>query len=79
MGLIARYLWNILISVDQLANTVLGGDPDMSLSGRMGRAIKEGRCILCRPICWILGKLDKDHCKKQDIKEADEGRDAVFK
>ena len=32
-----RWLWNILISVDQFGNSVLGGDPDETISARAGR------------------------------------------
>lgn len=78
MGLINRYIWNVLVSIDQLANTVLGGDPDMTLSGRMGRDVRNGRCRACRLICWLLNKIDPKHCANQDIKESDEGSDAVI-
>ena len=78
MGLINRYIWNVLISIDQLANTVLGGDPDMTLSGRMGRDIKNKRCRLCLAVCWLLNKIDPNHCQKQEVTESDEGRDAVL-
>lgn len=72
-----KYLANVAISVDQLANTLLGGDPDMTISTRMGRAIRNGRCHLCRPVCWLLGKIDKDHCARADKAERDEGRDQI--
>jgi hypothetical protein len=70
-----RYVYNILIGLDQLVNAVTGGDPDMTLSGRMGRAVSEGRCKLCGLICWLLGLIDKDHCAVAAKHEADEGAD----
>lgn len=79
MRLLLKYILNLLVSIDQLFNTLLGGDPDMTLSGRMGRAIKENRCLLCKFICKILNKFDGNHCAQQDLNEADEGKDEVIK
>jgi hypothetical protein len=72
------YLWNIAVALDQFLNTALGGDPDMTLSGRMGRAIKQNKCYLCRAICLVLNKFEINHCIKQDINEQDEGRDEIW-
>jgi hypothetical protein len=68
-----RYLFNVLIGLDQFVNAVTGGDPDMTLSGRMGRAVAEDRCKLCGVICWMLGRIDPDHCARANRDEADEG------
>lgn len=57
------YLKNILVSIDQLINTLLGGKPDETLSSRAYKLRDEG-------IYWpsiIIDKLffwEKDHCKK---------------
>ncbi len=67
----SMYFWNVLVSVDQFANTLLGGDPDETMSSRMGKAINEGRCKFCKVVCWVLNKIDKDHCNKSI--ELDEG------
>ncbi|MDP4158147.1 MAG: hypothetical protein Q8911_00075 [Bacillota bacterium] len=32
-----KYFYNILIGIDQLCNTILGGDPDETISSRMGK------------------------------------------
>lgn len=74
-----QYIFNALIGLDQFANALLGGDPDMTLSGRMGRAVAEGRCKLCGLICWLLGLIDKDHCALANKHEADEGADETVK
>ena len=37
MNLASRYLWNVLLSLDQLGNSLLGGDPDETISSRVGR------------------------------------------
>ena len=65
-----RYAWNLLIALDQFANTVLGGYPDETISSRAAKAARAGRrwgCILCR----LLDQIDKGHCEKSI--EADEG------
>lgn len=57
-----QYFWNILISLDQTANTVLGGNPDETMSSRMGKHIKKNECALCKVVCFFLTKLDPNHC-----------------
>ena len=65
------YFWNVLVSVDQLGNTLLGGDPDETLSSRMGKDIKANKCKICRLVCFLLGKIQTDHCNRSI--EPDEG------
>lgn len=61
-----RYLWNILITIDQFANTLLGGNPDETISGRMGWRIKTGKATKFELwLCRVLSKIDtttKKHC-----------------
>lgn len=38
MRLFLQYIFNIAVSLDQLVNTILGGDPDETLSRRISRA-----------------------------------------
>lgn len=71
MAAITRYLWNLLIALDQLANALLAGDPDETISSRMGKAVREGRCVLCRFLCGLLHRIDPNHCRKSI--EEDEG------
>lgn len=66
-----KWFWNILISIDQFFNTLLGGDPDETISSRAGK--RESNCKLCKWLCKFLNKLDPDHCK--DSIETDEGKD----
>ena len=67
-----RYFWNVLISLDQLLNTILGGDPDETISSRMGKSIeRKDNCRICIFLCKVLNLIDKDHCKKSI--EYDEG------
>lgn len=73
--MLKRYFWNVLISVDQLANTLIGGDPDETISSRAGKRSSESKpwYYLCRMLHWI----DKEHCKKSI--ETDEGSNAAIK
>jgi hypothetical protein len=68
-----QYIWNILISVDQLANTILLGDPDETMSSRMGKHMAKHDCPFCNFICKLLNLIQKDHCVKSI--ELDEGKD----
>lgn len=68
---VSLYFWNFLVAIDQLFNTILGGDPDETLSSRMGKNVREGRCKLCKIVCYILNKIDSNHCDKSI--EAEEG------
>lgn len=70
-----KYVWNILIAVDQLANTLLLGDPDETLSSRMGKHVAKRECGACRLICWILDQIQVNHCQRSI--EVDEGKDAI--
>lgn len=64
------YLINLIISIDQLANTILGGLPDETISSRLGKRIKKNNCLFSRFICKILDIFDKGHC--EDAIEEDE-------
>lgn len=66
-----KYLINLLISIDQLINTILGGYPDETMSSRMGKNIKKNDCLFSKIICRILDIFDKGHC--EDAIEKDEG------
>ena len=70
-----KYFWNILISLDQLVNVILGpvlnialnpiyrfGKPDDTLSEVFARNVDN--CRFCRYACWVLFWLDKNHCEK---------------
>lgn len=61
--IVGRYLWRILISLDQLANTLLGGDPDETVSSRLSRAMDRGSRVGAVG-CAILDRLDPKHCER---------------
>ena len=64
------YLRRVLIGIDQLVNAITGGDPDETISSRMGKGISSN-CLFCKWACWILDLIDRDHCHKSI--EPDEG------
>lgn len=69
-----KYYWNILIALDQLANAILFGDPDETLSSRAGKGVD--RYIVWYLLCVILDYFDPDHCEKYI--EEDEGKDSAI-
>jgi hypothetical protein len=78
-----KYFWNFLISLDQLGNTLAGGDPDETISSRIGKvqAKNNGKIPrnkpLMRLIYWGVNNIDPGHFP--DSIEKDEGDDAVIK
>jgi hypothetical protein len=60
-----KYIWNILIALDDLMNAFLGGDPQETMSSRMGKhLVKHEKCPVCRFLCKLLNRIQKDHCVK---------------
>ena len=56
------YLGNVLIAVDQLGNTLLGGSPVETISSRAARGTRAGSrgwCLLCK----LLAKFQSHHCR----------------
>jgi len=74
--MVGRYFYNLLISIDQLINTILGGDPDETMSSRMGKHLAKRDCPLCNLLCSLLNLINKNHCVKAI--EPDEGKNATF-
>jgi hypothetical protein len=64
-----RYVQNVLLGFDEFANTLIGGAPGDTISGRSGRAAKDGR-VWGRVLCYLLGLIDKDHCTKAIANDA---------
>jgi len=77
-----NYFINNLIAIDQLGNALFGGDPDETISSRLGKLkLKHlGTIPWSRPISKIvdffLDKLDSNH--SIDAIEEDEGKDAIL-
>lgn len=79
--MLGKWLVNILVGVDQLANAVCLGDPDETLSSRYGKVKRDngGRIPWTRPLMKVvdagLEVIDKNH--SIDAIEEDEGKDAI--
>jgi hypothetical protein len=77
-----RYFWNLLIAIDQFVNTVCGGDPDETLSSRMGKWAIRGenksgmRKRIFKVANFVVELFQKDHFKKSI--EEDEGKNEVI-
>jgi hypothetical protein len=61
-----KYFYNLGVGVDQLFNAILGGNPDQTVSGRLGKRIQEGKAtkfeiVLCR-ILSFLDPYTNRHC-----------------
>ena len=81
MQKVKRYIWNLLIAFDQEVNTIFGGDPDETISSRMGKWARNGknnhgwRKPLYKIAHFIVELFEKDHFKKSV--EEDEGSNKV--
>lgn len=51
-----------LIGFDQLLSSMTGGDPDETVSSRLGKSRQ--KCVLCAGLCWLLDLIDPDHCAR---------------
>lgn len=76
-GKAKQWVVNNLVAFDRQLNALTGGDPEMTLSGRMGRAVSRGQCWLCKPICKLLDYWQPNHCARQANLELFEGSDQV--
>lgn len=62
-----RYILNILIAVDQLINTLIGGYPDETLSASAYLGEREGKILprFFRPVIdFLFLPFERDHCKR---------------
>jgi hypothetical protein len=75
---LVRYSFNQLISLDQLVNTVCGGDPDETISSRMGKWARDHKnnSGIKKPLFkvanFVVELFEKDHFK--NAIEEDEGK-----
>jgi len=68
-----HYIINVFTAVDQLCNALLFGDPDETISSRLGKF--QDRVAPYGWLCWLLDFIDPGHCK--DAVEDDEGGDQL--
>lgn len=77
-----KYFWNVLIATDQFVNTICGGDPDETISSRMGKWARNGEnnSGIKKPLYivanFIVELFEKDHFKKSV--EEDEGKNETL-
>ncbi len=77
--LTAKWILNILISVDQLVNTVFGGDPDETISSRLGKSYPNS--VLAKLVDILFFWQCRDKAIKRHVINAielDEGNDRIF-
>lgn len=70
-----KWIFNLLVSLDQFGNTLFGGDPDETISSRSAKANRDGK-RWGRAMCRFLDFFDKGHCGKSI--EEDEGKNATL-
>jgi len=57
MAVLARFIINLFLAVDQLLNTILLGHPDETLSSRLGRTIGCERWFWVGWFRWLVDTL----------------------
>jgi hypothetical protein len=65
---VTRILWNVLIGVDQTANAVIGGNPDETISSRVGKAARTGgwRATIAEAVIDLIFAIlagQRRHCE----------------
>jgi hypothetical protein len=50
------YFHNLFLAVDQLINTIIGGDPDETFSSRVGKCQRGDHGLLIRVLAWPLAR-----------------------
>lgn len=82
MKKLKTYFINVLLGLDQFGNTLWGGDPDETISSRIGRikTANNGKVPKYRPLVFILdcflNSIDENH--SIDAIEEGKGKDGLF-
>jgi len=79
--MIIKYLKNVFIATDQWINAVLlGGDPDMTISSRLGRNYKG--TWMAKFVDWLFSWQKREgstsHTENAAYWEDDNGEDAII-
>lgn len=69
-----KYVWNIFLAIDQLGNAMAGGNPDETISSRLGRWAYRHDNAFARAICSVLDLLDPGHCSGSIEQDRDQAR-----
>ena len=75
--MLKKYLFNILVSLDQLGNTLTGGAPDETISSRLGRNYRGS--FIEKAVDWVAWLITgkKDHCESS-IEPPECQKDAIL-
>lgn len=70
------YIYRILVALDQLANAIIGGNPDVTLSGHVGHMsqIDEKWITLLKIIDGTFAPIEKNHCIETWLADEDVDR-----
>jgi hypothetical protein len=70
------YLINVLVSLDQLLNVLIGGYPDETISSRVGRNAAAGKkwALIAEKVINALFWFDPNHCRDAVELEELDGR-----
>ena len=80
--IIKKWGINIFITLDQTVNVILGGDPDETISSRIGKIKRKHKGKIpwyrftARMVHWGINKLDPGHFERAI--EEDEGNDGII-
>jgi hypothetical protein len=58
------YVLNLIYVLDLVLNTIFLGDPDETITSRIGKKAERGDCKFCIWLCGWLDKIDPRHCSK---------------
>lgn len=60
------YIHRLLVAIDQLGNTVADGDPDETISSRVGRNAVAGRrwALILEKLIDAIPCFGKGHCRR---------------
>lgn len=75
--MIKKYIYNILIAIDQLVNTLFGGDCDETVSSRVGKNYNGS--LIHKIIDWLFRWQKKPQGHSEASIEWDEGKNSIIK
>ena len=85
MKTLKRYIRNVGVGLDQWVNAILGGDPDETISSRLGKCKETGNkfcTIVCKVLTrvWVFfgSKKSDEHGHCISVIEHDEGKDRII-
>lgn len=64
-----KYLFNVLIGLDQFCNCILGGHPGETISARTGRAAAEGK-LWGKILAAVLNRIEPNHVTLAEAHDA---------